>query len=114
MCAVQRPLDTKNQVRMLVEAEAVLGIITLCESGAIELISSEALSFEVGRNPNPTRKRYAAEVLSLARTFIKINEAVESRANALNAINVPTKSKRGAPHLACLAADILKPRGLPA
>ncbi len=65
MCSVHRPLDTKNQVRILVEAEAVLGIIALCESGALELVSSEALLFEVGRNPNPIRRRYADKVLLL-------------------------------------------------
>jgi predicted nucleic acid-binding protein len=52
------------------------------------LISSEALLFKVRRNPNPIRKRYAAEALSLAKTFIKINEAVENRANALNALGI--------------------------
>jgi hypothetical protein len=38
----QRPLDSKTQVRIVLEAEAVLGILALCEAGSIELISSEA------------------------------------------------------------------------
>jgi hypothetical protein len=39
MCSLQRPLDTKAQLRMAVEAEAILGIIALCEAGQVELIS---------------------------------------------------------------------------
>jgi len=88
MCAIQRPLDTKNQVRIAVDAEAVLGIIALCESGALELVSSDALVFELGRNPNPIRRQYAEEVLSLAKSFIDINESLERRADALSAMGV--------------------------
>jgi hypothetical protein len=29
MCGLQRPLDTKTQVRITVEAEAVLGLLAL-------------------------------------------------------------------------------------
>jgi len=46
LCAIQRPLDTPNQVRIVLESEAVLGIISLCELGQIELLSSEALLYE--------------------------------------------------------------------
>jgi hypothetical protein len=31
LCAIQRPLDTLNQVRIVLEAEAVLGILALCD-----------------------------------------------------------------------------------
>jgi hypothetical protein len=42
LCAIQRPLDTPNQVRIVLEAEAILGIISFCDSGQAELLSSEA------------------------------------------------------------------------
>ena len=38
LCAIQRPLDTPNQVRIVLEAEAVLGILSLCDTELIELI----------------------------------------------------------------------------
>jgi hypothetical protein len=37
MCSIHRPLDDKSQVRILVESEAVLSIVALCESGRAEL-----------------------------------------------------------------------------
>jgi hypothetical protein len=80
MCSLQRPLDTKTQLRIAVEAEAILGILTLCESGQAELVTSDALVFEAGRNPHPVRKRYAAEVLSKAKIFVHTDSRVAERA----------------------------------
>ena len=37
-CSIQRPLDSKTQIRIALEAEAVLGILALCEEGAVELV----------------------------------------------------------------------------
>jgi hypothetical protein len=42
-CSLQRPLDSKAQTRIILEADAVLGILALCEEGIVELISSDAL-----------------------------------------------------------------------
>ena len=83
-CSIQRPLDSKSQVRVSLEAEAVLGLLSLCESGLIELISSEVLLFEINRNPNLTRREFGLEVLSNAKSFILLNEEIELRARELN------------------------------
>lgn len=64
MCSLQRPLDSRGQVRIAVEAEAILGILALSEVGHAELVASETLVFEAERNPHPVRKRYAFSVLS--------------------------------------------------
>jgi hypothetical protein len=63
MCSIQRPLDTKTQPRIAVEAEAILGVLTLCETGNVELITSDTLVFGLERNPHPVRKEYALKVL---------------------------------------------------
>ena len=87
-CSLQRPLDSKNQIRIILEAEAVLGILALCESGKIELVSSEVLLFEIDRNPNMTRQEYALEVLSKAKTFVVLNEQMEKRAREFDALGI--------------------------
>jgi predicted nucleic acid-binding protein len=66
----------------------MLGILALCESGQAELVASEALVFEVGRNPHPVRKRYAAEVLSKAKIVIHTESRVPERARVLNAAGI--------------------------
>jgi predicted nucleic acid-binding protein len=87
-CSLQRPLDSKTQIRIILETEAVLGILSLCESGGIELVSSEVLLFETRRNPNVTRQQYALEVLSKAETFVVLSEQIEERARAFNTAGI--------------------------
>lgn len=80
MCSLQRPLDDRAQLRIQVEAEAVLGLLALCESGEAELLSSDALRFETERNPYPIRRSFAEEALSAAKHFVAATPAVDKRA----------------------------------
>ena len=74
MCSIQRPLDIKTQPRIAVEAEAILGVLALCEAGQVELMSSDTLLFEFGRNPHPVRKEYALKVLAKAVVFVPTDD----------------------------------------
>lgn len=65
-----------------------MSILALCESGAVELISSETLLFETRRNPHVSRLEYALEVLSQAKTFVPVNEEIENRAKEFMAIGI--------------------------
>jgi hypothetical protein len=80
MCSIQRPLDTKTPPRIAVEAEAVLGVLTLCETGQVELMTSETLQFELDRNPHPVRKTYAFDVLAKATVSIQTDPQIEEQA----------------------------------
>ena len=79
-CSIQRPLDSKNQIRILLEADAVLGIIALCDAGQVELVSSDALLYETRRNPNLVRQDHALAILDKANTIIALNDIIEKRA----------------------------------
>src|SRR5580765_4738016 len=85
MCSIQRPLDTKAQPRIAVEAEAILGVLTLCEGGQVELMTSDTLVFELERNLHPVRKTYALEVLAKATVSIPTDDQIEERARTLQA-----------------------------
>jgi hypothetical protein len=87
-CSIQRPLDSKTQIRTGLEAEAVMGILSLFESGKVDLVSSEVLLFEIDLTPIPIRQEYALEVLSKAQTFVTLTEEVEKRARGLNALGI--------------------------
>lgn len=80
MCSIQRPLDSQDDVRVATEAQAVLGVLRLCESGQVTLVGSDALRFELEKNPHPIRKDYAAAVLSTAGAFAATDQRVEVRA----------------------------------
>lgn len=81
LCAIQRPLDTPNQVRIVLEAEAVLGILSLCDAGLIELVSSEALVYETEQNPLPIRREHGYSVLAKAKTTFNVTASVKERAS---------------------------------
>ena len=83
-CALQRPLDTKNQLRIALESEAVLGLLSLWEGGGIELILSDAHIFEAENNTNITRKEFAFEILSQAVSFTRFNESIEKQAREIH------------------------------
>jgi len=81
--AIQRPLDTPNQVRIVLESEAVLGIITLCDVGQAELLSSEALLFEGEQSSLPIRREHTLAVLSKAKNVINVTDKEKTRAAKL-------------------------------
>jgi predicted nucleic acid-binding protein len=84
-CSLQRPFDDKSQPRIAVEAEAVLVILALCESGRLELISSDALLFEIGRIPDQTRKDDALAILKIAKKTLELTAEFEELARRLGA-----------------------------
>lgn len=85
-CSLQRPLDSKSQIRILLEAEAILNLLGQCEAGRMTLIGSDILAFETERNPNLTRREYATEILRKAKQWVALDESIENRARALNAL----------------------------
>lgn len=80
VCSIQRPLDTPSHVRIILEAEAVLGILAFCDTGQAELVSSEALVYEIGKNPIPVRLEHGNAVLAKAKHFAVVTQDVKKRA----------------------------------
>ena len=79
-CAIQRPLDDLSHLRVRVEAEAVLAVVTAAEGGSVELVASDVLRFETENNPLPHRRDFARRVLALATSDASTNPAVSDRA----------------------------------
>lgn len=84
-CSLQLPFDDKSHPRIAVEAEAVLVILTMCESDQMKLISSEALQFEIGRIPDQSRKEEALTILKIAKETVELTPELEAMARRLNA-----------------------------
>jgi predicted nucleic acid-binding protein len=82
-CSLHRPLDDKSQLRIALEAEAILAILAMWEAGAVGLASSDVLQFEVNRNPHPQRRAFVSEILARATMTIELSEAIKRRANVL-------------------------------
>jgi predicted nucleic acid-binding protein len=76
-------LDDKTQLRVLVEAEAVLGVLALCESGQADLIASDALAFENDANPDAVRRDFANQALATATQFVQTDDPLKALAQTL-------------------------------
>lgn len=101
-CSLQRPLDNKDQIRVALEAEAVLTLIALVESNRLELISSDALLFETKRVTNTTRREFMLAMLNKAESFASADEATFERAKEIAGHGVMPLD---ALHLACAEAS---------
>jgi predicted nucleic acid-binding protein len=84
-CSLQRPFDDKTQPRIAVEAEAVLVVLALCESGRLNLISSDALLFEIACIPDQHRKDNALAIIKIANETIGLTSEIETLARSLGA-----------------------------
>jgi predicted nucleic acid-binding protein len=82
-CSLQRPFDDRSQPRINVEAEAVLTILRLVESGQLEWMSSEVLQFEIDRIPDMERQARALELLELASSTLQIDDDIVAQAEQL-------------------------------
>ena len=84
-CSLQRPFDDKSHPRIAVEAEAVLVILSLCESYHLNLVSSDALLFEIGRIPDQGRKEDALAIIKIAKETLGLSQETETLARRFEA-----------------------------
>ena len=73
-CALQRPLDDRDQFRVRVEADAVTAILAAVEEGTVRLVTSVALRAESSRARNRSRRDFASRVLQLATEDVPLSE----------------------------------------
>lgn len=117
-CAIQRPLDDPAQLRVRLEAEAMVALIELCESGRLGLVASATHEIENRRNPYPDRLTHASDVLAIARRYVPTTAEVADRAaeyeragiKRLDALHLASAVVSGADFL-CTTDDSLLRRG---
>ena len=79
-CGIQRPLDIKNQLRIILEADSILGLIEFCKEGHADLIVSDVLRYEIQNCQNIIRREYAESVLKKAKLDVPLTEEIRVRA----------------------------------
>jgi len=60
-----------------------MAAIARAETGHAELVSSEALLYEIERNPDPIRRNFALKMLAVAKRFVHVTSEIEQRAAQL-------------------------------
>lgn len=82
-CCLNRPFDDQTQIRVRLEAEAVLAILSRIENGEWDWVGSEILIDEIEQMPD-TQKSSRIKLLSeFIRENIEIGEKEEQRAMEL-------------------------------
>lgn len=64
VCALNRPLDDQNQMRIRLEADAVQLILSHIRSRALILVISPAHSAEIAANPDVARRQHVESLIA--------------------------------------------------
>lgn len=86
VCCLNRPFDDWSQERVRLEGDAILSIMERIRSGLWQLISSEAITVELGRMNNLEKKERILSLLDLATLNQVINEDIDSRSQQLEGL----------------------------
>ncbi|ACK68248.1 conserved hypothetical protein [Rippkaea orientalis PCC 8801] len=83
VCCFNRPFDDWSQLRIRLEAEAILTIINYFQTEEWLLIGSIALDSEIEQTPDLEKKQQVKDLLTLAKTKISLTEVIEERTKML-------------------------------
>ena len=98
VCCLNRPFDDQTQIRIRLEAEAILIILAQCDEGHWEWISSEVVDLEINQTPDPERRRRVQLLASHTHRSILVGQREVERAQQLETWGF---SAFDALHLAC-------------
>ncbi len=84
-CSLNRPWDDQSQVRIHLEAEAVIYIIDAVRRGTEELVTSDYLMAEILCNPDVVRRADTLALTEPATLHVSQSMAIDARAAQLSA-----------------------------
>lgn len=87
-CCLSRPWDDQSQVKVHLEAEAVLFLVSEARQGRLELTSSAYLLEEIARIPEPKRREDVVALLDPAAVHLPACDTIFQRSKAFAAHNI--------------------------
>jgi predicted nucleic acid-binding protein len=78
-CCLNRPFDDQTQPRIYLEAQAVMTILSQCQSGAWKLVNSSALIAELNQTPDLERLENVKKLLAIAKIKVISSTFIEDR-----------------------------------
>ncbi len=87
-CCLNRPFDDQTQVRIRLEAEAVLLIIFQLHLSGWEWVGSEVLSYEIDRTPDPDRRLRVKSLMSGISRRVLLGADMVSQAEELRQLGL--------------------------
>jgi predicted nucleic acid-binding protein len=80
---IKRPFDDHRRVRIALQNEAILMIMSLIEAGKFVLVSSEILLIENYGDPSPFRQTHCMRRLENHKRFVRLDSNIKQRADQL-------------------------------
>ena len=82
-CCFNRPFDDQTQSRIYLEAQAVMTILSQCQTATWKLINSSALIAELNQTPDLERLENVKKLLFIAKIKVINSAFIENRAAQL-------------------------------
>jgi hypothetical protein len=82
-CCLNRPFDNQSQSRIALETQAILTILSQCQSGQWSLITSTALDVELDQTPDRERLNNVKSTLTVAKIKVISSQFLEQRSREL-------------------------------
>ena len=82
-CCLNRPFDDQTQSRIVLETQAIMTILSQCQSGIWRLITSTALDAELDQTPDLERLKNVKTILAIAKIKVINSNFITDRAAEL-------------------------------
>lgn len=82
-CCLNRPFDDQTQPRIALETQAILTILSQCETGLWKLITSAAIDEELDQTPDLERLKNVKTILAIAKIKVISSQFIEGRSTEL-------------------------------
>ena len=83
VCCLNRPFDDLTQERVQFESDAILLILSRCQTGKWTLVSSEAVDLEINKIRNADKSKKILALLSVTGEKLVLSEAAIARSSEL-------------------------------
>jgi len=97
-CCLNRPFDDQTQDRIRLETEAIILILNRLYTSNWKWVSSEVLTYEIGKTPDIERKTRVSSLLDFSANHILITPVFIQRAQEVEELGF---NAYDALHLAC-------------
>lgn len=106
-CCLSRLFDDQFQDRIKIETDAILSILTRCQTGEWKLIGSQVIDLEISKIPDDEKREKVSTLISITNFKVPLNDEIEKRAIEISQLKFYSYD---ALHIACAErgkADIM-------
>lgn len=83
VCCLNRPFDDQLQMRVRLEAEAVLSILEMADERKLKILGRDIIDDELSQMPDKERREKVELLLTMAALHVSLSQAIERRAAEL-------------------------------